>query len=73
MRRISDQIEINLDNKVLDEASGIGTFSFKGIEILLNHEKKTLSIKNDSQDRVLGTDLLIHQPSKVFREVLGLL
>ncbi|WP_144528275.1 restriction endonuclease-like protein [Peribacillus simplex] len=73
LRRISDQIEINLDNKVLDEALGVGTFSFKGIEIRLDKENKTLSVRNDSQERVLGTELLIHQPSKVFREVLGLL
>ncbi|WP_342605854.1 restriction endonuclease-like protein [Peribacillus sp. FSL E2-0159] len=73
LRRISDQIEINLDNKVLDEALGIGTFTFKGIEIHLDKEKQTLSIRNDSQERVLGKDLLIHQPSKVFKEVLGLL
>ncbi|MDM5360418.1 hypothetical protein [Peribacillus sp. ACCC06369] len=73
LRRISDQIEINLDNKVLDEALGVGTFSFKEIEIHLDKEKRTLSIRNDSQERVLGTDLLIHQPSKVFREVLSLL
>ncbi|QYF84255.1 restriction endonuclease-like protein [Brevibacterium sp. PAMC21349] len=73
LRRISDQIEINLDNKVLDEALGVVTFSFKGIEIHLNKEKQTLSIRNDSQERVLCTDLLIHQPSKVLREVLGLL
>ncbi|MED3835903.1 restriction endonuclease-like protein [Peribacillus frigoritolerans] len=73
LRRISDQIEINLDNLVLDEALGVVTFSFKGIKIHLNKEKQTLSIRNDSQERVLCTDLLIHQPSKVFREVLGLL
>ncbi|MGE1102041.1 DUF2357 domain-containing protein [Peribacillus simplex] len=73
LRRISDQIEINLDNKVLDEALGVVTFSFKGIEIHLDKEKQTLSIRNDSQERVLDTILLIHQPSKVFREVLGLL
>ncbi len=73
LRRISDQIEINLDNKVLDEALGVGTFSFKGIEIHLDKEKQTLDIRNDSQERVMGADLLIHQPSKVFREVLGLL
>lgn len=73
LRRISDQIEINLDNKVLDEASGVVTFSFKGIEIQLNKEKQTLSIRNNSQERVLGTELLLHQPSKVFREVLGFL
>ncbi|MGM1032743.1 MAG: DUF2357 domain-containing protein [Bacillota bacterium] len=73
LRRISDQIEINLDNKVLDEALGVGNFSFKGIEIQLNQEKQILCIRNDSQERVMGTDLLIHQPSKVFREMLGLL
>ncbi|WP_057913877.1 restriction endonuclease-like protein [Peribacillus muralis] len=73
LRRISDQIEINLDNKVLEDALGVGTFSFKGIEIHLDKEKQILSIRNDSQERILGTDLLIHQPSKVFREVLGLL
>ncbi|MGG1482780.1 restriction endonuclease-like protein [Peribacillus castrilensis] len=73
LRRISDQIEINLDNKVLDEALGVVTFSFKGIEIHLDKEKQILCIRNDSEERVLGTDLLIHQPSKVFREVLSLL
>lgn len=73
LRRISDQIKINLDNKVLDDALGVGTFSFKGIEIQLNKDKQTLSVRNDSQERILGADLLFNQPSKVFREVLGLL
>ncbi|AZV64112.1 restriction endonuclease-like protein [Peribacillus frigoritolerans] len=73
LRRISDQVEINLDNEFLDEALGVGTFSFKGIEIHLDKEKQILCIRNDSGERVLGTDLLLHQPSKVFREVLGLL
>jgi hypothetical protein len=58
---------------VLDETLGVGTFSFKGIKIHLNKEKQTLSVRNDSQERILCAGLLIHQPSKIFREVLSLL
>ncbi|MGE7780439.1 DUF2357 domain-containing protein [Peribacillus sp. NPDC097264] len=73
LRRISDQIQISLDSQVVDQASKIGTFSFKDIEIRLNQEEQTLSISKDSETQVLSTELLIHQPSKVFREVLRLL
>ena len=73
LRRISDQIQISLDNQVVDHASKIGTFSFKDIEIVLNQEEQTLSIIKENETKLLSIELLIHQPSKVFREVLRLL
>lgn len=36
----------------------------------MDKEKQTLSIRNDSQERVLDIDLLIHQPSKVLEKCL---
>lgn len=73
LRRASDQIEIKLDNNVLDNASAIENFSFKDIEILLNKQEQTILIRNDTQDIIVNSNLLIDYPSKVFREVLSLL
>jgi uncharacterized protein len=72
LRRVSDRINIKLNDHNLDEASAVETFSFKNIEINLNRENNTISIFNGEEERIVSYELLIQQPSVVFKKVLSL-
>jgi hypothetical protein len=73
LRRVSDRITLQLNNQILDEASSVETFSFKDFEIQFNKQEQTLSIKKNEEERIISSNLLIHQPSVVFKEVLFLI
>jgi uncharacterized protein len=73
LRRVSDSINIKLNDHNLDEASAVETFSFKNIEMNLNRKNKKISIINGEDERIVSYELLIQQPSVVFKEVLSLL
>lgn len=73
LRRISGTIIIQLNNEILDNASEVLSFTFKNSEIRFNKEKQTLSIKQGEAERIVNSNLLIQQPSLVFREILSLL
>ena len=70
LRRVSDRIIIKLNDHNLDEASAVETFSFKNIEIYLNKDNNTVSIKNGEVEQIVDYDLLLNQPSLVLRDVL---
>lgn len=72
LRRVSDRIKIKLNDHNLDEASAVETFSFNNIVINLNRGNKTVSIINGEEERIVSYELLIQQPSVVFKEVLSL-
>ena len=72
LRRVSDRINIKLNDHNLDVASAVETFSFKNIEMNLNRENKTISIINGEEERIVSYELLIQKPSVVFKEVLSL-
>ena len=73
LRRLSNRISIQLNEQVLDKASAIEKFSFKDIEIHINKESQTLSIKKNQVERVLSLNDLIHYPSTVFKLVQSML
>ncbi|MFB5193471.1 DUF2357 domain-containing protein [Neobacillus sp. KR4-4] len=73
LRRLSDRISIQLDGSNLDDASAVKKFSFRDIEILLNKEQEKLIIKKSGLERTLNLNILIQQPSVVFKEVMSLL
>lgn len=70
LRRVSDRINIKLNDHNLDVASAVETFSFKNIEMNLNREDKTVSIINGDEERIVSYELLIQHPSLVFKEVV---
>ncbi|WHY78387.1 DUF2357 domain-containing protein [Neobacillus sp. WH10] len=73
LRRVSDRINIKLNDYNLDGASAVETFAFKDIEMRLNRVNQTFSIKKGEEESVVSSELLIQQPSVVFKEILSLL
>jgi uncharacterized protein len=73
LRRVSDRIKIQLNDETLDKASAIETYSFKDIEVLLNRDKQSVSIKRGHEERIVSVDELIQQPSLVFKKLLSLM
>jgi uncharacterized protein len=72
LRRVSDKINIKLNDQSLDKASAVETFSFDNIEIYLNRENNTVFIKNNEVEQIISYDSLLKQPSVVFKEVLSI-
>jgi uncharacterized protein len=73
LRRVSDQIDIHLDHEILDQASAIKTYSFNDIVMHLNKDGKSISIIRGNKEHVINSELLVIQPSVVFKEVLSLI
>ena len=73
LRRISDHIKVDLDQRDLDEASRIETFTFKDITIQMNKSERTLMIQNGRDERTLHMNTLVDHPSMVFKEILRFL
>ena len=73
LRRISDHIKVDLDQRDLDEASRIETFTFKDITIHMNKSERTLMIQNGRDERTLHMNTLVDHPSMVFKEILRFL
>ena len=70
LRRISDRIQVDLNEKLIDEATEVETFSFHRIQIKLSHDENMMEIDNGFDTLKMRKELLISQPSMVFREVL---
>jgi uncharacterized protein len=73
LRRVSDKITIQLNDQLLDEATRIEKFSFNDLEILLNKQEQTLSIMKNEKELIINFNLLIQQPSSVFKKILSLM
>ncbi|WHY87067.1 restriction endonuclease-like protein [Neobacillus novalis] len=73
LRRISDRITIRLNEQSLDVVSAVETFSNNNIEIQLNKEEQTLSIRQGEEERIISSKILTQQPSLVFKEVLSII
>lgn len=73
LRRISDEITIQLNNENIDKASGIGEFSLKDILISLNKNEQTILIKKNEKELNYSYTDITNQPSAVFKEVLALI
>jgi uncharacterized protein len=73
LRRISNRIEIHLDDTELDNASNITYLNLQNIDIQINHSNNTLEIENNNSKKVLEIKDLENQPSKVFKVIIGML
>ena len=70
LRRISDNIKMELNHANLEQVSRIETFTFKDITIQMNRSEQTLTIQNSQHEQTLNSHLLVEQPSVVFKEIL---
>lgn len=68
LRRLSDRIRFDLDDRYLDKASKIEAYRIKDIVIkLADHQ---LVITKGDEIKTLPMDDLLKQPSMVFKEIL---
>lgn len=73
LRRVSDQINIDLDHKLLDQARHIKEYRLKDIRVQLLHEQEeVLFVKNDHQITFKMDDLQ-RKPVRVFRKLTELI
>lgn len=70
LRRISDEISIQLNHENVDQASEIANFYFMNIEIQLNKEERTIVFIKEDMEQKISTKQLIKQPSTVFKVLL---
>ncbi|WNF24846.1 restriction endonuclease-like protein [Mesobacillus jeotgali] len=73
LRRVSDQIRIDLDHENLDRASRITEYKIKDIKVMMDkQEREILFIQNDAEEAV-SIDQLEKNPSGVFKKLMEML
>lgn len=73
LRRVSDQIKMELDHRMLDHANKIKAYRMKDIQVrILDKENKILFVKNHRMFKV-NIDDLNRNPSSVFRKLNDLI
>ncbi|GAE27812.1 hypothetical protein JCM9140_3972 [Halalkalibacter wakoensis JCM 9140] len=70
LRRVSDEVRVELDAEQLDEASGIERYRFKDLEVRLDRLESRMEIVKGEFVKVVEYEELRKKPSGVFREVL---
>jgi uncharacterized protein len=73
LRRVSDQIRISLDQRNIDEASRIDSFSIKDITIIMENNTKEIIFIKENQEVKVPVDMLDKQPSMVFKMLQNIL
>lgn len=72
LRRISDEISIQLNHENLDDASCVEVYSFKDIIISLNREDSYFVIRKGERERKVSSNQLQIDPTLVFREIIDM-
>lgn len=70
LRRVSDQVKLELNDENLEKASQINFFSFKNIKIELIKDREVIAISNEQNKKEISIELLSKQPSMVFKEMI---
>lgn len=71
LRRLSDRIRFDLDDRYLDKASKIKAYQIKDIVIKIEGEQ--LAITRGTERKTLPIDALLKHPSMVFKEMVRLM
>lgn len=71
LRRLSDRIRFDLDDRYLDKASKIKAYRIKDIVIKIEGEQ--LAITRGTERKTLPIDALLKHPSMVFNEMVRLM
>ena len=71
LRRLSNHIRFDLDDRFLDKASRIEAYRIKDIVIKLADRQLVIAKGNESKK--LQIDYLLKQPSVVFKEILRMM
>jgi uncharacterized protein len=73
LRRLTKDIQIELNDTYLDRANEIKAFRFKDIKIEMDRNHRYLKLNNGNIEKKISFSELLRQPSSVFKEILNML
>lgn len=73
LRRISDQIKTELDDRRVDHATSVKKYRIKDIKILMQKENGEIILENERVQNVISIEKIERNPTAVFRELLDML
>jgi len=71
LRRISDRVQFDLDDRYLDKATRIENYRIKDLSIKIDTLQQTLFINSGSETKSIDVESLLKKPSYVFKEILN--
>lgn len=73
LRRVSDQIKLDLDSSVLDDASRINEYKVKDIAINIDQREETIRLIKANATKMIPLKQLDQNPTSVFKKLLELI
>ncbi|WP_249872445.1 restriction endonuclease-like protein [Oceanobacillus saliphilus] len=73
LRRVSDQIKLDLDDSSLDIATQVKEYRFKGINVKMQKAKKEIVFSREKVENVVPAAELERNPSGVFRMLVEMM
>lgn len=73
LQRIADQIKLELDTTMMDDASRIMKYRIKNITIICDERKSILLLTNLNERKIFAFDDLYKNPSYVFKQLVKML
>lgn len=70
LRRVSDQIKLELNARHLDYATSITEFRIKNIDVVMRKERKEIIFDNGQMKEIVSPEQLEKNPSAVFRMLI---
>jgi uncharacterized protein len=73
LRRVSDQIKVDLDDTNLDDASRISEYKIKDIQVIMNKMEREIRLIKNGEEVAVSSVELEKNPSGVFKKFMELL
>ncbi|WP_316568857.1 restriction endonuclease-like protein [Neobacillus sp. YIM B06451] len=73
LRRVSDQIKLDLDHNELDRATHIREYRIKDIQVKMNIKEREIVFEKNGEETLISVDELERNPSGGFRVLVRLL
>lgn len=73
LRRVSDQIKVDLNSNILDQATEVNQYRIKDISIQLKKESKEIVLSYRDERQTLPLNSLDREPTDVFKRIVQLL
>ena len=71
LRRVSDRVQVQLDQQEIDAASQVDEFSFRDVKVKILKEENMIYIEKLDERKLIDLQNLDSTPSSVFREILS--
>lgn len=73
LRRVSDQIKMDLDNPILDQAKKVKEYQIKDVQVQLEPDYNRLVLLRKDHEIIFDLDDLNRKPTTVFRKLIKLI